>query len=100
MLHNTMSRSGVSQDVFPKKFNWSSLDADKSGTVEKEELLDWVMKGLRRSREERERTRLRGPFEKRLDDFLSACRVFASKLKNLEDVDNGKTLFLEKESKK
>jgi len=117
MLQNTLSRSGVSMDIFPKddiQLVMNSLDDNGNGTVEKEELVTWVMKGLKRSTNEREETRLRGGFETRLDDFLSACRIFASKLKNLEfeeekkeedggegeegEEDTGAVLFLEKKS--
>ena len=56
------------------------LDTDNNGTLELDEFVDWVLAGLRRTREERNRTAAISAINARMDNFLTAVSILADEV--------------------
>ena len=61
----------------------AALDEDGNGTVEKAELVEWVLSGLKRPIADRRAFAKTSPFASRLDQFLTACGLLASRFAKL-----------------
>jgi hypothetical protein len=54
-----------------------ALDADRNGSVEREEFLEWVLQGLSRPKRARAIFASYSPFHKRMESFLRAVERLA-----------------------
>lgn len=62
----------------------ASLDEDGNGTVEEDEMVDWVISGLARPDEERQAFAQSGELAMRLDNFLTACGKLGERFSKLK----------------
>ena len=86
MLTEVIIASGVGKEGFSEedaKTVMSALDDDDNGTVEETELVDWVVSGLKRPAADRESFARSSSFASRLNQFLTACGMLATKFANL-----------------
>ncbi len=62
----------------------ASLDEDGNGTVEEDEMVEWVISGLARPDEERQAFAQSGELAMRLDNFLTACGKLGERFSKLK----------------
>ena len=78
MLNDIIKRGSVQLErgaIFSTrevKIVLKSLDADQNGTVEEDEFVKWVQKGMSADTEERERMAVKTSLTKKLDQFLTS----------------------------
>lgn len=86
MLTEVIIASGVGKEGFTEedaKTVMAALDEDGNGTVEEGELVEWVVSGLKRPIADRKAFAKTSPFASRLDQFLTACGLLASRFSKL-----------------
>ena len=86
MLTEVIIASGIGKEGFTEedaKTVMAALDEDGNGTVEKAELVEWVLSGLKRPIADRRAFAKTSPFASRLDQFLTACGLLASRFAKL-----------------
>ena len=86
MLTEVIIASGVGKEGFTEddaKTVMAALDNDNNGTVEEAELVEWVISGLKRPLADRKQFAKSSPFASRLDQFLTACGLLASRFSKL-----------------
>ena len=86
MLTEVIIASGVGKEGFTEedaKTVMHALDEDSNGTVEESELVEWVISGLKRPVLDRKAFAKSSAFASRLDQFLTACGLLATRFANL-----------------
>ena len=82
MLTEVVIASGQGKEGFDEadaKTVMVALDNDGNGSVEEDELVEWVLAGLARPSSERKRFAKTSAFAARLDSFLTACEMLAKR---------------------
>jgi Ca2+-binding EF-hand superfamily protein len=100
MLQNTLTRSGVSEETFTKT-DVQNLAAALNETdlqnfavsIQKDQLINWIINGLKRTQDEMKVFEMKSATNVLLNQFLIACRIYATQLDVLEEEDDIKKVI-------